>query len=77
VIERLDLRDQVPAITAATLVIAAAQDHAIPPEHSRAIADAIPGATLEMLTDGAHLAVIECAGEVSALIERHLEGGAP
>jgi 3-oxoadipate enol-lactonase len=76
VIERLDLRDQLPAITAATLVIAAAQDHAIPPEHSRVIAAAIAGAELEVLADGAHLAAIECAERVSALIEQHLKGGA-
>jgi 3-oxoadipate enol-lactonase len=76
VIERLDLRDQLSSILAPTLVIGAAQDEAIPPEHSRSIAAVIAGAELEVLANGAHLAAIECATEVSALIEGHLKGGA-
>jgi len=73
VIERLDLRPQLALIEAPTLVIAAAQDPSTPPEHSQLIAQAIPGARLEVLAHGAHLAAIERAQEVSALIERHLE----
>ncbi len=71
-IERMDLRGGLAAITVPTLVIAAPDDEAIPPEHSRAIAAAVPGARLEMLGSGAHLAAIECAGEVAALIEAQL-----
>jgi 3-oxoadipate enol-lactonase len=74
VIERLDLRDQLPLIPTPTLAIAAAEDHAIPPEHSRAIVAGVPGARFELLSSGAHLAAVECAPEVTALIERHLEG---
>jgi hypothetical protein len=33
----------------------------------------VPGARLEVLSGGAHLAAIECADEVAALIEHHLE----
>lgn len=73
VIERLDLREQLALIAAPTLVIAAAEDPSTPPEHSQLIADAIAGARLEVLAHGAHLAAIERADEVSALIERHLE----
>jgi 3-oxoadipate enol-lactonase len=73
VIERLDLRDQLSRITTPTLAIAAAEDHAIPPEHSRAIVAGVAGARFELLTHGAHLAAVECAPEVTALIERHLE----
>lgn len=73
VIERLDLRAELPAITAPTLVIAAAEDPSTPPAHSQAIAAAIPGALLEVLEHGAHLAAVERPDEVSALIVRHLE----
>ena len=73
VIERLDLRGELARITAPTLVVGAAGDHAIEPEHSRAIAAGVAGARLEVLSDGAHLAAIECADEVAALIEAHLE----
>ncbi|HZL55059.1 MAG TPA: 3-oxoadipate enol-lactonase [Solirubrobacteraceae bacterium] len=73
VIERLDLRDQLSAITAPTLVIAAAEDPSTPPEHSELIAAAIPAAALEVLEHGAHLVAVERPDEVSALIDRHLE----
>lgn len=73
VLERLDLREELARIAAPTLVIAAADDPSTPPAHSQLIADAIAGARLEVLPHGAHLAAIERADEVSALIERHLE----
>jgi 3-oxoadipate enol-lactonase len=73
-IERMDLRGDLSPIAAPTLAIAAAEDPATPPEHSQAIVDAIAGAQLSVLAHGAHLAAIECADEVSGLIERHLEG---
>jgi 3-oxoadipate enol-lactonase len=72
-IERLDLRAELALITAPTLAVGATEDAAIPPAHSEAIAAAVAGARLEVLPHGAHLAAIECADEVAALIERHLE----
>jgi 3-oxoadipate enol-lactonase len=72
-IERLDLRRELALITAPTLAVGAAEDAAIPPAHSEAIAASVVGARLEVLPHGAHLAAIECADEVAALIERHLE----
>jgi 3-oxoadipate enol-lactonase len=73
VVERLDLRGDLAAIAAPTLVIAAAEDSSTPPEHAERIVAAIPGATLEVLPHGAHLAVIERADEVLPLLERHLQ----
>jgi 3-oxoadipate enol-lactonase len=73
-IERMDLRDDLARITVPTLAIGAAEDQAIPPEHSQAIVAAVAGARLEILPHGAHIAAIERAHEVTALIERHLEG---
>jgi 3-oxoadipate enol-lactonase len=72
VIERLDLRPDLAAIVAPTLVIAAAEDPSTPPPHGEVIAAAVAGARLEVLEHGAHLAVIERADEVVALIEDHL-----
>jgi 3-oxoadipate enol-lactonase len=74
-IERMDLRDQLARITAPTLVISGAQDEAIPPEHQRLIAHAIPGARLETLDPAAHVAAVEQPARVNELIAAHLAGG--
>jgi 3-oxoadipate enol-lactonase len=72
-IAALDLRDDLPQIRARTLVIAAANDLALPPEYGRAIAEAIPDARLEVLDPAAHLASVERAATVTELIADHLE----
>jgi 3-oxoadipate enol-lactonase len=72
-IATFDLRSGLPGVTAATLVIAGAQDPSIPPEHGRAIAAAVPGARFELLDPAAHLASVERADEVTALIAEHLD----
>ncbi len=69
----LDLRAGLGRIRAPTLVIGAAQDGSIPAEHGRAIAAAVPGARFERLDPAAHLASIERADAVGALILDHLE----
>lgn len=75
VLERLDVRDRLPRIVAPTLVIAAAQDPATPPDpHAQLIAERIPGARLEVLDPGAHLINVERAETVTDLILDHLEG---
>jgi 3-oxoadipate enol-lactonase len=71
-IAALDLRGGLPTISAPTLVIAGQQDPAAPPMHARLIAAAVPGARLEVLDPGAHLASVERAAEVSRLIAGHL-----
>jgi 3-oxoadipate enol-lactonase len=73
-IATMDLRAGLPGITAPTLVVAGRQDPSIPPEHGEAIAAAIPGARLEILDPGAHLASVERAHAVTALIAEHLAG---
>jgi 3-oxoadipate enol-lactonase len=70
----MDLRHGLPGVTAPTLVVAGRQDPSIPPEHGKAIADAIPGARLEVLDPGAHLASVERADVVTSLIAGHLAG---
>jgi 3-oxoadipate enol-lactonase len=72
-IASLDLRADLAAIRARTLVIAGAEDLALPPPHGRAIADAVPGARLEVLERAAHLASVEQAAAVTTLIADHLD----
>ncbi len=67
----LDLRSVLPAIEAPTAVIAGALDEATPTESLRAIADAIPGSEL-FVVDAAHLANVEAADAVSAIMREHL-----
>jgi 3-oxoadipate enol-lactonase len=74
-IEGLDLRRRLPQITAPTLVISAAGDGSLPPEHGREIATAIPGARFELLPHGAHIANVEEESAVNTLISEHLAVG--
>lgn len=71
-VARLDLRAQLPAIAAPTLVVTGAQDEATPPVHGEAIAAAIPGARLARLDPAAHLACAERPEALAALILDHL-----
>jgi 3-oxoadipate enol-lactonase len=73
VLTKLDLRNELASIRAATLVISGAQDPSIPPERGEAIAHAVPGARFELVDPGAHLASVERPSEINRLIERHLE----
>jgi 3-oxoadipate enol-lactonase len=68
----MDLRPGLERIAAPALVISAPGDLATPPEHQRVIAEGIPAARLVNLADGAHLAAVERADEVGALIVDHL-----
>ncbi|WP_182346798.1 3-oxoadipate enol-lactonase [Tomitella gaofuii] len=66
-----DGRADLPRITVPTLAIAGAQDPATGPDALKAIADAVPDAALEVLDPGAHLANLEQAAAVNALITEH------
>ncbi|MBM9503369.1 bifunctional 3-oxoadipate enol-lactonase/4-carboxymuconolactone decarboxylase PcaDC [Actinacidiphila acididurans] len=68
----LDLRGDLPRITAPTLVLAGREDRATAPPHSRALADAVPDAQLLELPHAAHLAPVERPAEVTAAVRRHL-----
>jgi 3-oxoadipate enol-lactonase len=71
-IERMDLRDLLPRISAPTLLIAGAEDPATPPEHAELIAAKIPDARVEVLSPAAHLASVEQPDTVTRLIVDHL-----
>jgi 3-oxoadipate enol-lactonase len=68
----LDLRAELPRITAATLVIAGDDDVATPPAHARLIAGLIPGSRLEVLDGVAHLAAYQEPDACARLILQHL-----
>jgi 3-oxoadipate enol-lactonase len=72
VIERMDLRADLPGIRAPTLVIAARDDPSTPPEHARVIAGGIPDARLVVLERGAHLVTVETPDVVTELVLGHL-----
>ncbi|MGP3966697.1 bifunctional 3-oxoadipate enol-lactonase/4-carboxymuconolactone decarboxylase PcaDC [Streptomyces sp. 6N223] len=73
-----DLRDALSAITAPTLVVAGRADPVTPPAHARALADAIPDATLIELPGASHLAPAERPEAVLSALHGHLgsPGGA-
>jgi 3-oxoadipate enol-lactonase len=73
-IAAMDLRSEHARIAAPTLVLGGAQDGSLPPEYARAIAEAIPGARFELLDPAGHLASIERADTVNALIAQHVAG---
>lgn len=76
-IERMDLRGDLPRITAPTLVVSGADDPASAPQHQRLIADAIPGARLEVVADAAHLASVQQSAVVNRLLGGHLNAPDP
>jgi 3-oxoadipate enol-lactonase len=74
-IASMDLRSGLGGIGVPTLVIGAAGDMAIPVDHQRAIAAAIPGARLQVLDHAAHVASVEQSEAVTAALLAHLGGG--
>jgi 3-oxoadipate enol-lactonase len=72
---QMDLRDDLAKITAPTLVIAAAEDQATPPELSREIASGIVGAEIVVISDAAHLANVEQPTAITDQILDHLTNG--
>jgi 3-oxoadipate enol-lactonase len=72
VIERMDQTARLGEIRAPTLVIAADDDPATPPEHGARIASAITEARLEIVANARHLATIEQPQAMTDLILGHL-----
>jgi 3-oxoadipate enol-lactonase len=67
-----DLRRELGSIRAPTLVLAAVDDPATPPEHGRLIAGAIDGARLVVVENARHLAVVERPEETARELLGHL-----
>jgi 3-oxoadipate enol-lactonase len=73
-IEHMDLRSDLSAIRAPTLVVAGAEDRATPPADGHAIAHAIAGARIAVLNDAAHLANVERPDATTELLLAHFRG---
>jgi 3-oxoadipate enol-lactonase/4-carboxymuconolactone decarboxylase len=71
----MDLRPDLPRITAPTLIIAGEQDPTTPPAHAQVIADGIAGSRLRVLSPAAHLATVEAAGPITLMLKAHFLGG--
>lgn len=56
VVERTSVAHRIGHVSIPTLIIAGAEDHALPPVRSQRLAREIPGATLHVIPDIAHLA---------------------
>jgi len=69
---QMDQWEDLRRIVAPTLVIAAEQDQATPPEQSREMAERIPRARLEIIPAASHLASIEQPETVTDKILEHL-----
>jgi 3-oxoadipate enol-lactonase len=74
-IAEMDLEDELAAISAPTLVIAGAEDLALPPDHGARIAARIPGTRMTVVPQAAHLGNLEQPAEFTELIEGHLAAG--
>lgn len=73
VIAAMDLRPDLPWITAPTLAIAGEQDPATPAPHLKAIVDSVVDGELLVVPNAAHLANAEQPAAVTSAILRHLE----
>jgi 3-oxoadipate enol-lactonase len=73
-IAAMDLRPDLPRITAPTLVVAALDDPATPPSHAEVIVEGIGHARRELVLDASHLVSVEQPERVTALLLEHLGG---
>lgn len=73
-IATFDHRERLGAIQAPTLVLTGAQDPVTTPATALGLAEAIPGAALEVLPEAAHLAPVERPRRTSDAILNHLLG---
>ena len=74
IMARHDYRPLLPKIRCPTLVVCGQSDLLTPPEHSREIATAVPGARLELIADCGHLLTWEQPERVNALLADWLAG---
>ncbi|MBU1236802.1 MAG: 3-oxoadipate enol-lactonase [Gammaproteobacteria bacterium] len=72
-IAALDVTDRLSALRCPTLVIAGADDAGTPPAMGRKIAEQIPGARIELVSQASHLCNIEQKSRVNSLLRLFLE----
>jgi pimeloyl-ACP methyl ester carboxylesterase len=71
-LEGLDLRPDLARIRCPALVVGAELDRTFPVARSRALAAAVPGATLEVVPGAGHAVVVEAPARVAAVLETFL-----
>ncbi len=76
-IERMDLRPDLARIVAPTLVVAGADDPAMPLDHAERLVAGIPGSRLEIVGPAAHLVNVEQPERVGRSIGDHLAAEGP
>ena len=75
ILGRPDSRPDLPAIRCPTVVVVGELDALTPPAVARETADAIPGATLEVVPGAGHLSPLENPEAVTDVLREWLEGG--
>jgi 3-oxoadipate enol-lactonase len=71
-IREMDMRAELGAIQAHTLVIAGDEDPSTPPDWNRDLAEAIPGADYHLLQDASHISNVARPREYTDLLLRYL-----
>jgi 3-oxoadipate enol-lactonase len=71
-----DMRGELGAIRAPTLVIAGAEDPVVTPEDARAIQAEIAGSRLQTISEARHLPAVERPAELNSALLDHLAAGA-
>ena len=71
-LESLDLRPILPAVRCPVLVLAAEHDRTFPPERSRALAAALPCATMDVVPGAGHAVVVEAPESVAERLQSFL-----
>jgi 3-oxoadipate enol-lactonase len=75
ILKDVDLRPLLGRVRCPVLVVAAALDRTFPEKRSRALASALPDATLEVVAGAGHALVIEQPGRVADLVTSFLARG--
>jgi pimeloyl-ACP methyl ester carboxylesterase len=70
---RADLRPSLGRISVRALVLVGAEDRALPPARSRALAAALPSARLVEVPGAGHLSALEAPDAVGAAVGRFLD----
>ncbi len=74
-IQAIDLLGEIPKISLPVLLVAGAQDGAAPPAAMQGMAQAIPGARLEVLDPCGHLSSVQRPADLAALIDGFVSSG--
>ncbi|MDX2104504.1 MAG: alpha/beta fold hydrolase [Alphaproteobacteria bacterium] len=74
ILNRIDSRPSLPAITCPTLVICGREDALTPLDHSEELAASIPAARLAVIDGCGHLSTMETPEEVNTLLDQWLGG---